>query len=1029
MTTLHGIWLPDAFFLFCLRGGEIVPVSNWMEQLSTEQQMKLMKSGKVGIRTFQVPYWFDQGEYYPSNKPKLMVQQINGLSIAMKEALPFLWQTDEAMLQHSGFLLGDSLHYYQKVAQFALQMLWHANIRPGVKVRKGKRYGYAEADAIWDVDLTKEEVRTFSHTLALAMPAICRAYDPQKTGGSDIMTDPHNIQADFLQNAIQTTIHDWLDMESEELRQQLSKGKGDFSLQWLRGLLTRITEPIEGTTKELQSFKQQVDLWTKGEGRNKRDCVGQYAMRLYLRLEPPQQIEVEAEESIFTLHVYLQPVTEPSRLISAKDIWLGSGEATAFFGKDLGRAQEFLLEQLGCASILMPALEETLRQALVEQIQLPVQEAFHFLQEIAPRLQAEGVGVQLPSWWVKRGRKRLGLKLRVKQDHSLYAADSSAVIHRLGLHEIVRFDAKAALGDQEISLAELEKIADSKLPFIQLRGEWTEVNQESVKRMLQYLKQAEQDEITLHDMLYLMAELEASDEWEDLPVVDFELPTALDDLLHGRLEQNLDHIDTPMGLQGVLRPYQKRGYAWLQLMSKLGFGVCLADDMGLGKTIQMITVLMAEKLSAPAIIVCPTSLMNNWSKEIERFAPTLRVYTHHGPERLHQNELQAKVAEHDVVITSYSLVNRDLADLMEIKWSYLVLDEAQNIKNSKSKQARSAMKIHAQHRIAMTGTPIENRLSELWSIFQFLNPGYLGTLTQFRTQFTLPIERYREQERMESLRKLVKPFILRRLKTDPTIIVDLPEKIESKTYCTLSEEQASLYQAAVNHMMQKINSVEGMQRRGYVLATLTHLKQICDHPALYLHQSADHLERRSGKVRRVTELVHDIMEQQEAVLLFTQYVDMGSMLAKHFREVLQEEVLFLHGGISKQDRDDMIDRFQSGMGPRIFILSLKAGGVGLNLTRANHVIHFDRWWNPAVENQATDRAYRIGQKKNVHVHRLICQGTLEERIDQLMESKRELAEQVIHSGEQWITELSANELHSLFELREDLICQEEDDLL
>ncbi|WP_232697217.1 DEAD/DEAH box helicase [Brevibacillus daliensis] len=1031
MTTLHGIWLPDAFFLFCLQGGEVVPVSLWIDQLDDEERRLISTASKVGTRSFQVPYWFDQGEFYPSNKPKLMSAQISGLLVPLADALPFLLKTNMDHSISSQVFASDTLRYWQKASMFALYLLEHSRFKPSVALVKGKRYGYSEATAYWDVDLSREEEKNQFNHLASSMPAISRAYDPLKTG-NEMNTDPFNILHEFLLQSIEVTFIKWLYKETGEYARLLQKKRLDTPLQWLQGLLVKNTASIEGLTKELQGFKQHIDKWTRGELRNERDFVGHIPMRLFLQLQPPAMenlTELQLPEAEWLLHICLQPITDPGHYINARDIWLGTDSAAQYFGSLLPRAQFFLLEQLGKASLYVPQLADELAKELPWQLSMTSSEAFYFLKELVPSLQTAGFGIQLPSWWMQKSRKSLGIKLRVKDWKAISDSKQSGDVTRFGFEELLQFDVRAALGNQEISMDDLKKIATSQSPLVMIRGEWVEVDHQALAKILPYLTEHKEEDLSLHDLLYLMADMETSSELDALPIVDFEVPENLHHLLSGTLQDVHEMYPTPTVLKGILRPYQERGYTWLKALTKMGFGVCLADDMGLGKTLQMITVLASEKLDQPALIVCPTSLLNNWDKEIDKFAPQLRVYTHHGPDRLHDKALEDKVKEHDVILTSYALLNRDADDLRRIKWSYLVLDEAQNIKNSKSKQAKSAMKTEATYRVAMTGTPIENRLSELWSIFQFLNPNYLGSLAHFRSHFTIPIERYQEQGRSEALRKLVYPFILRRLKTDPAIIADLPEKIESKTYCSLTKEQAVLYQRVVQEMMDKIQGATGMHRRGLVLATLTHLKQVCDHPVLYLHQQADQIEQRSGKVKRVTQLVQEIMEQEEAVLIFTQYVEMGRLLQQHLSTVCNEEVLFLHGGVTKQARDEMIDRFQTNSGPRIFILSLKAGGVGLNLTRANHVIHYDRWWNPAVENQATDRAYRIGQKKNVHVHRLICQGTLEERIDQIIESKKELAEQIIHSGEQWMTELSAGELQSIFALREDLLYQEEEELL
>lgn len=416
------------------------------------------------------------------------------------------------------------------------------------------------------------------------------------------------------------------------------------------------------------------------------------------------------------------------------------------------------------------------------------------------------------------------------------------------------------------------------------------------------------------------------------------------------------------------------------------------------------------------------SVVGNWRKEIERFAPTLSVLVHHGSERSkRKKKFKSDIVGKDVVITTFSLANRDAEIMSGIDWHRVVLDEAQNIKNPDAKQTRAIRSLRAERRIAMTGTPVENRLSELWSIMDFLNNGYLGSRASFKKNFSSPIQRYRDAGKTKTLRRLVQPFLLRRMKTDKKIIKDLPEKSEMKTYCNLTKEQGVLYEAVVKDMMEAIEGSDGITRKGLILSTLMKLKQVCNHPAQFLHDNSM-IQGRSGKLTRLEEMLSTAISEGDRSLLFTQFREMGEALRSHLQKVLGVEVIFLHGGTSQKNREKMIERFQSDAhGPPIFILSLKAGGLGLNLTSANRVFHFDRWWNPAVEDQATDRAYRIGQKKNVLVHKFITIGTVEEKIDKMIENKKELAQSIVGSGEGWITEMSMEKLRELFSLSREAI--------
>ncbi|MDX9754296.1 MAG: DEAD/DEAH box helicase, partial [bacterium] len=482
-------------------------------------------------------------------------------------------------------------------------------------------------------------------------------------------------------------------------------------------------------------------------------------------------------------------------------------------------------------------------------------------------------------------------------------------------------------------------------------------------------------------------------------------------------------LDPPDGFQGTLRPYQVRGYSWLHFIQQWGLGACLADDMGLGKTIQTLALILKNwdpQHPRPVLLICPTSVVGNWQKEAARFTPDLPLLIHHGSTRKKGVAFQKQVENQAIVLSSYSLLFRDYDLFRTIPWHGIILDEAQNIKNPESKQSKAARTLPADYRIALTGTPVENNVGDLWPLMDFLNPGFLGSQTEFKRAFYLPIQTSRQPEAMQLLKQVTTPFILRRLKTDKSIIQDLPEKMEMKVYCNLTKEQASLYQAVVNDAESALRSAEGIQRKGLVLATITKLKQICNHPT---HFAGDHsaIPNRSGKLARLTEMVEEILEVGDRALLFTQFTEMGLILQSYLQEQFGQETFFLHGGIVKKKRDKMVERFQSPNGPPLFILSLKAGGTGLNLTNATHVFHFDRWWNPSVENQATDRAFRIGQTKQVQVHKFLCIGTLEERIDAMIESKKEIAESVVGTGENWLTELSTEELKALFQLSKDAV--------
>jgi SNF2 family DNA or RNA helicase len=600
---------------------------------------------------------------------------------------------------------------------------------------------------------------------------------------------------------------------------------------------------------------------------------------------------------------------------------------------------------------------------------------------------------------------------------------------RLGMAALVSYRWEIALGDTTLSLEEFEQLATRKSPLIRVNGRWVEVRPEDVQAAMRFVRESSSGTMTVAEALRVAY---GSDPAETgVPIVGLELEGWLKSALGGDSEQ-LPILDAPDAFKGTLRPYQARGLSWMSFLERFGFGMCLADDMGLGKTIQLLALLLEERKNgetpAPTLLVVPMSVVSNWVREAKRFAPDIRVMLHHGVARLIGDALQDEVAKSDLVVTTYALAHRDHETIAKIPWGRIVLDEAQCIKNPLAKQSQAVRSIVADRRVALTGTPVENRLSELWSIMDFLNPGLLGSSQSFRKRFAVPIERYRDRVRTEQLRRLVQPFILRRLKTDPGVVADLPPKLETKEYSHLTAEQAQLYDNCVKRMLTEVDRSEGMQRRGLVLAALIKLKQICNHPAQLL-KDTDGLRApdpaRSGKTTRLLEMLDEVLAEGDQALIFTQFRQMGHLLQLTLQQELDRQVLFLHGGTPQTERQRIIDTFQRADGQHpILILSLKAGGVGLNLTAATHVFHYDRWWNPAVENQATDRAYRIGQTRTVHVHKFIVAGTLEERIDEMIEQKTELASNIIGSGERWLTELSTDQLREIFTLRPDAIAEE-----
>jgi SNF2 family DNA or RNA helicase len=712
----------------------------------------------------------------------------------------------------------------------------------------------------------------------------------------------------------------------------------------------------------------------------------------------------------------LQSAEDPSLMVPAADLW--AGEGAVFTGLAPGDPIEELLAGLGAAARLFAELEDALREPAPAQVELDTPGAFRFLKQTGPLLSGAGFGVLLPDWVRKA---RLGLKLTTR---SRGTSGSSVTAPKFGLGDLVDFRYEAAVGGQPLDPADLAELARLKVPLVRLRGQWVELDEAHVQAALRFLERNRSGTMSGADALLAGLGAGLGGPAGEVPLVDVDADGWLGDLLSGQADRRLRPMAAPPGFTGMLRPYQERGLSWLSFLGELGLGGILADDMGLGKTIQVLSLIASQPPdSGPTLLICPMSLVGNWQREAARFTPGLRVHVHHGADRLDGDSLAMALADTDLVITSYGVATRDLAALSGLTWARVVCDEAQNIKNHATKQARTVRALPAIARIALTGTPVENRLSELWSIMEFTNPGLLGPAEKFRQTYAIPIERHGAEDAAQDLKRRTQPFMLRRLKTDKAIISDLPDKQEMKVWCNLTPEQASLYAATVADMLAKISeAADDISRRGLVLATMAKLKQVCNHPA-HLLGDGSRLPGRSGKLARLEEICDEIMAAGDKALCFTQYAEFGRILQPHLTARLGCPVLFLHGGTPKKQRDAMVASFGELDEPALFLLSLKAGGTGLNLTAASHVIHVDRWWNPAVEDQATDRAFRIGQRKDVQVRKFVCVGTLEERIDAMIEEKKALAERIVGTGEGWLTELSTEDLRAVLALSPDAVSE------
>ncbi len=968
----------------------------------------------------RVPQWLLDEPPEEDGDLSLVPWRVEGIGVPVLDMLDVLAALPLGEHHWTGsHRLGTDIRFWGQAAKFALELLARQRFLPGLRASNGTMH------AVWLPVFSDPHDAERLAALVRGMPPACRAlYRERDVTAGRVDAQPAAARAQivvqsFIERLVNSAVREWSGEEAPEAR---SNGRGPaVASAWWRALWAEEDEVDVPPTRqrELTRFYQAWQSWTYQEEPS-ADCT----FRLCFLLEPPEYDD-ETSRVItpsWTLRYFLQARDDPSLLVPAAEVWRERGNVLSYLNHRFDRPQEKLLEGLGRAARLCPPVQRSLRSQSPEAATLSAQEAYTFLRETARLLEELGFGVMVPPWWNKPDA-RLSVRARMQ---AVPDAINSGI---LSMSSLVAYDWELALGDETLTREEFERLAELKTPLVQVRGRWVLLQADQVEAAIAFWeRQRDRGELPLREALALA--LGAQSDIDGLPVGEVLLDDWLSDLLDTLSgDERLEHVPTPQGFVGELRPYQSRGLAWLTFLWRWGLGACLADDMGLGKTIQAIALLLHQRETmptmGPSLLICPTSLVGNWRREVERFAPCLRVMVHHGTGRAEGEDFVERSLESDLVISTYGLARRDIEDLSKLRWSSIILDEAQSIKNPVTKQARAIRHLEGDHRLALTGTPVENRLSELWSIMSFLNPGYLGSLERFRRTFAVPIERFQDDEASARLRRLVRPFILRRLKTDPKVIQDLPEKVEYKVYCNLTREQATLYEAVVRDAMDELRAEEAgprnLRRRGIVLAMLTRLKQVCDHPALFLADGSE-TSTRSGKLNRLTEMLEEVLAVGDRALVFTQFAQMGHLLQRHLQEAFGQEVLFLHGGVSQKQRDRLLLRFQEDeRAPSIFVLSLKAGGIGLNLMRANHVFHYDRWWNPAVENQATDRAYRIGQSRDVQVHKYISIGTLEERIDMLIESKRALAENVVGTGEAWLTELDTEELRDLITLRTDAV--------
>ena len=958
----------------------------------------------------------------PETKTRAVPWLVTAIRLSPLLGMEFLCACFGKQTLAPGIILGNDLKFWIAAMRLAGSLVARQQFLPGMAMSQGVY------SARWEPVFSGADNHRLTE-LARVMPPACRALLPLGEHRDSAKVEPSfpsslEVLKCFLKAEVDILIRTAGGFAAQKST-PLSRGNySSLHSQWLDALRSP-NAVLEGKEAELARFAAQVDDWQRPA-----TVFTATPFRLCFRLEEPGNAQEAPPESkpgddSWYVRYFLQSVHDPSLLLPAAGLWKRKNPGrnqlqsrTAFLPpQDDFNPHEYLLLALGQASGICPRIEGSLKTSAPAGYELDAAGAHDFLTEKAQVLEQAGFGVMLPAWWTRKGTKlRLAVRANVKSPKMQGGSG-------LSLEEIVQVDWEVALGDAKLTLAEIRELARLKAPLVRVRGQWVHMNAEEIQGALEFWKRQGRDQASVRQIIQM-----ALGEAKTPGDIAFEGIAATgwigDFLKQLEGQTSFREFSAPAAFRGTLRPYQVRGYSWLEFLRQWGLGACLADDMGLGKTIQTLALIQhdwEQRPKRPVLLICPTSVVSNWQKEASRFTPGLPVSVHHGLGRTKGEEFKKEAMRQAVVISSYALLQRDFATLKDVPWSGVVLDEAQNIKNPETKQARAARAIAADYRLALTGTPVENNVGDLWSIMEFLNPGFLGTQGEFKRNFFVPIQASGSPEAANRLRRLTQPFILRRLKTDKTIIADLPEKMEMKVFCTLTKEQASLYEAVVKETLRGLDVVDGIKRKGVILATLSKLKQVCNHPVQFLGDNSS-LPDRSGKLARLTEMVDEIIGVGDRTLIFSQFAEMGEILKRHLQETFGKEVLFLHGAVPKVRRDKMIERFQTEEdGPQIFVLSLKAGGTGLNLTRASHVFHFDRWWNPAVENQATDRVFRIGQTKNVQVHKFICAGTLEEKIDEMIERKKEVAEKVVGTGEGWLTELSTADLKDLFTLRKEAI--------
>lgn len=958
---------------------------------------------------------------------------VPALRLTPEQVIALLCHAVDQEQLSAGLLTGQDLQYWSLAMRFAGNLISKQHFLPGLRV------GTEGGVAVWEPAFPGGDGDRLIR-LAEGMPEICLA---ESSFGycDDFDGAARDLLVRFIGRIVDALVRTSFAARGPHLPSDTVAGAVPAQLhaRWLAALIGNRPQ-LDANAEELASLCDQIAEWRRPVA-----VASDSPFRLCLRLEQPVEFDFAAGaapaaartitskfgsvqqlqlglhdagakaavnvEQKWYVRFLLQSIKDPLQALPVETVLSPAFEDLQLLRGGSVSAREYLFRSLGQAVRLCPEIAESFNQEQPLGIQLTTSRAYEFLTQKAPLLKSAGFSIQLPGWWTEK-RQQFSLSINVKNGSRL-----------LNLDELAEFDWQVALGDEPVSQDEIEKLTHLRLPLVCINGNWTELNSEHLNSVLAFLRKPKNHGVTGRELVRMA-------------LGDVRVPECtvfggvigagqVADVLSKLKDQSgFEEVAPPENFAGTLRPYQIRGLSWLEFLRKTGFGACLADDMGLGKTVQTLAFVQrtwqqhSAEQRRPTLLVCPTSLLGNWLREVERFTPNLSVLVHHGSDRCKGESLAELAAGATIVLTTYNLLQRDLQELTSIEWDTVVLDEAQNIRNPYAQQTQAAFALRSRFRLALTGTPVENTVSDLWSLMHFLNPGFLGRQADFHERFFVPIQVFQDAEKTRQLRRLTAPFILRRLKSDKSIMPELPEKLERKTTCTLTKEQATLYAAAVADATAVLDQTSGIKRKSLVLTTLLRLKQICNHPALVLPERS-RIAGRSGKLRMLTEMLSAVIATGERALVFTQFKDMGALIQQHLQSTFGTEVLFLHGGTDRAKRERMVMRFQADEdnAPPIFVLCLKAGGSGLNLTKATHVFHFDRWWNPAVEDQATDRAFRMGQSQDVQVHKFVCAGTLEERIDEIIEGKKNLASATIGTGENWLTEMSTDQLREVLSLR------------